>query len=101
MNLVNIIGQLEGDADIVYESKNGEKRLYKFTIKVPKSFKNKDGEILDDYINVKAWSSIVEDDGILHDQAVVGVEGRIQSFANNDMSAYYNEVVANRILYLN
>ncbi|EOA07461.1 MULTISPECIES: single-stranded DNA-binding protein [Mycoplasma] len=101
MNLVNIIGQLEGDATIAYTSKDGDKKLYKFVVKVPKPYKVKEGDGVD-YINVKAWSNTVDDEFLLHDQAVIGIEGRIQSFtSNNDLTNVRNEIFANRILYLN
>lgn len=101
MNLVNIIGQLEGDATVAYTSKDGEKKLYKFVVKVPKPYKSKEVDSLD-YINIKAWSNAVDDEFLLHDQAVVGIEGRIQSFtSNNDLANIRNEIFASRILYLN
>ncbi|CBW54136.1 Conserved hypothetical protein, putative single strand binding protein [Mycoplasma mycoides subsp. capri LC str. 95010] len=101
MNLVNIIGQLEGDATVAYTSKDGEKKLYKFIVKVPKPYKSKEVDSLD-YINIKAWLNAVDDEFLLHDQAVVGIEGRIQSFtSNNDLANVRNEIFASRILYLN
>ncbi|KAF5295743.1 hypothetical protein FQA39_LY12916 [Lamprigera yunnana] len=39
MNLVNIIGQLEGDAEVAYITKDGNSKLYKFAVKVPKTYK--------------------------------------------------------------
>ncbi|MCK8462214.1 single-stranded DNA-binding protein, partial [Mycoplasma capricolum subsp. capricolum] len=77
MNLVNIIGQLEGDATVAYASKDGEKKLYKFVVKVPKPYKSKEVGSLD-YINIKAWSDAVDDEFLLHDKdkVVVGIEGR-------------------------
>ncbi|ADR24473.1 single-strand binding family protein [Mycoplasma leachii PG50] len=101
MNVVNIIGQLEGDATVAYTSKDGEKKLYKFVVKVPKSYKTEEVDSLD-YINIKAWSNAVDDEFLLHNQAVVAIEGRIESFiSNNDLTNIRNEIIANRILYLN
>ncbi|WP_434323906.1 single-stranded DNA-binding protein [Mycoplasma capricolum subsp. capricolum] len=101
MNLVSIIGQLDGDATIAYTSKDGEKKLYKFVVKVPKPYKAEEVDSLD-YINIKAWSDAVDDEFLLHDQAVVGIEGRIESFtSNNDLANIRNEIFATRILYLN
>ncbi|MBY7705172.1 hypothetical protein JIY74_34090 [Vibrio harveyi] len=53
MNLVQIVGQLEGDATIEYVSKDRDKKLYKILLKVPKPYKAKPGEDID-YIIVKA-----------------------------------------------
>ncbi|ABC01251.1 single-stranded DNA-binding protein [Mycoplasma capricolum] len=101
MNLVNIIGQLEGDATVAYTSKDGEKKLYKFVVKVPKPYKSKEVDSLD-YINIKAWSNAVDDEFLLHNKAVVGIEGRIESFtSNNDLTNIRNEIFATRIIYLN
>ncbi|WP_434333531.1 single-stranded DNA-binding protein [Mycoplasma capricolum subsp. capricolum] len=100
MNVVNIVGQIEGDATVAYTSKDGEKKLYKFIIKVPNQ--NSSDENSFDYINIKAWSNTVDDEFLLHDQAVVGIEGKIQSFtSNNDLTNIRNEISATRILYLN
>ncbi|AHI53686.1 single-stranded DNA-binding protein [Spiroplasma sabaudiense Ar-1343] len=101
MNNVIVIGQMEGEPQIVYTSKDGEKKLYKFTLRTPKPFKNKMGEIIDDFINIKAWSNTVIDEFGLHDQAYLGIEGRIQSFGNSDLSTFANEIIASKIIYLN
>ncbi|WP_027063158.1 single-stranded DNA-binding protein [Mesoplasma seiffertii] len=101
MNLVNIIGQIEGDAEVAYTSKDGSKKLYKFIVKVPKPFKSKAGREHEDFINIKAWSTAVKDEYALHDQAIVGIEARVQSFGNAESTHYGNEIVANRIIYLN
>lgn len=101
MNLVQIVGQLEGDATIEYVSKDRDKKLYKILLKVPKPYKAKPGEDID-YIIVKAWPNTIDDEFLLHDQAVIAIEGRIQSFvSNNDLTNVRNEIFANKILYLN
>gem|GEM_PF-5648254 len=53
MNNVTIIGQLEGDLQMVYNSKDGDKKLYKFVLKVQRPYKSKNGTAVSDYINVK------------------------------------------------
>ncbi|QVK02456.1 single-stranded DNA-binding protein [Mycoplasma mycoides] len=99
MNVVNIVGQIEGDATVAYTSKDGEKKLYKFIVKVPNPHSSDKNSF--DYINIKAWSNTVDDEFLLHDQAVVGIEGRIQSFtSNNDLANIRNEIFASKILYL-
>ncbi|ATZ17421.1 single-strand DNA-binding protein [Williamsoniiplasma luminosum] len=99
MNNVNIIGQIEGDAQIAYTSQDGARKLYKFVLRVPRPFKKND-EVIDDLINVKCWSTKIEDEDNLHDQAYVGIEGRIQSFGNEEFKTPVNEVIAFKILYL-
>ncbi|ATQ35716.1 single-stranded DNA-binding protein [Mesoplasma entomophilum] len=101
MNLVNIIGQIEGDAQVAYTSKDGNAKLYKFVVRVPNSYKSKTGKNEDDLINVKAWSSAINDEFALHDQAVVGIEARVHSSINKENANVFNEIIANRIMYLN
>ncbi|ASZ09305.1 single-stranded DNA-binding protein [Mesoplasma chauliocola] len=101
MNLVNIIGQIEGDAEIAYTSKDGNAKLYKFTVRVPNTYKSKAGKNEDDLINIKAWSSAINDEFALHDQAVVGIEARVHSSTNKENTNVFNEIIANRITYLN
>ncbi|AXK51061.1 single-stranded DNA-binding protein [Spiroplasma alleghenense] len=101
MNNVIVIGQMEGEPQVVYTSNDGLKKLYKFILRTPKPFKNKAGEITDDFINIKAWSNTILDEYSLHDQAYLGIEGHIRSFANGELSTFANEIVASKIIYLN
>ncbi|PPE06804.1 single-stranded DNA-binding protein [Mesoplasma corruscae] len=100
MNLVNIIGQIEGDAEVAYTSKDGNSKLYKFIVRVPNKSKNKTYHKEDDLINVKAWSTVIEDEFSLHDQAIIGIEGKIHSSKGKDSTNIFNEIYANRVLYL-
>lgn len=100
MNSVTMIGQIDGDARITYTSEDGQRRLYKFVLRVPRPSRKKGEENGADFINVKCWSSKVEDEDNLHDQAYIGVEGRIQSFGNGEYKNFGNEVIATKILYL-
>lgn len=101
MNLVNIIGQLEGDAEIAYTSKDGNSKLYKFIVRVPNTSRNKAVKKEDDLITIKAWSSAINDEFALHDQAIIGIEGKIHSSQNKETLNVFNEIYANRVLYLN
>lgn len=100
MNNVNIIGQIEGTPQLVFNSKNGEKKLFKFILRVPRNYKNKDGIITDDFINVKVWSNVLGDEYEYYDQSFVGIEGRIISFGLTDSVTYGNEIVANKIIHI-
>lgn len=99
-----MIGQIEGDAKITYTTENGEHKLYKFVLRVPRLNRRSTNENHEgkhhDFINVKCWSSKIEDEDNLHDQAFVGIEGRLQSYGGNDHKIYGNEVIATKILYL-
>ncbi|ATZ18230.1 single-stranded DNA-binding protein [Mesoplasma melaleucae] len=101
MNLVNIIGQIERDAEVAYTSKDGNSKLYKFVVRVLNSYKSKAGKNEDDLINVKAWSTAINDEFALDDQAIVGIEARIHLSTNKENTNIFNEIIANIIMYLN
>ncbi|AOG60239.1 single-stranded DNA-binding protein [Spiroplasma helicoides] len=101
MNNVTIIGQIEELPQLIYNSKNGDKKLYKFVLKVPRSYKTKDGQVSEDYINVKVWNNVLGDEYEYFDQSFVGVEGKLVSFGLSDSSTYGNELVASKIVQLN
>jgi len=100
MNNVNIVGIVDGDAEMVYQSREGGKSLFKFKVRVTRTFKNKLGEFQDDIINIKVWSTTLEDESMLHDQATLAIEGRIQSFLSKDQKNICNEVIADKVVYL-
>ncbi|ALD66191.1 single-stranded DNA-binding protein [Spiroplasma cantharicola] len=100
MNNVTIIGQMEGEPQVVFDSKDGQKKLYKFVLKVPRNYKTKTGETIADFINVKVWSNILGEEYEYFDQSYIGVEGRIVSFGNVENNKYGNELVANKIFQL-
>jgi single-strand DNA-binding protein len=101
MNNVSIIGQLEGEPELVYNSKQGDKKLYKLVVKVPKKGKQATEQKVDDFINVKAWSNVLGNELDFYDQAIIGIEGKITSFETQNHEYYVNEVVASRIIPLN
>lgn len=100
MNNVSIVGQLEDIPQLVYNSKDGNKKLYKFVIKVPRTNKSKEGTIVNDYINVKIWSNVLGDEDEYYEQAYVGVEGKLVSFKIADTQNYGNELVATKIVQI-
>jgi len=100
MNNVTIIGQLEGDLQMVYNSKDGDKKLYKFVLKVQRPYKSKNGTAVSDYINVKVWNNVLGDEYEYFDQSFVVIEGKIVFFGLTDSQNYGNELVANKIMQL-
>ncbi|AGR41976.1 single-stranded DNA-binding protein [Spiroplasma diminutum] len=101
MNNVTIIGQIEGNPQVVFDSKDGGKKLYKITLKVPRQYKTKNGEKIEDFINVKVWSNVLGDEYEYFDQSYIGIEGRLVSFGNAENNKYGNELVANKVVQLN
>ncbi|ARU91981.1 single-stranded DNA-binding protein [Spiroplasma clarkii] len=101
MNNVTIIGQIEGAPQLIYSSKDGNKKLYKFVLRVPRWSKAKENTVVNDYINVKIWNSVLGDEDDYFDQAYIAIEGRLVSFGITDSQNYGNELVANKIMQLN
>ncbi|AHI52687.1 single-stranded DNA-binding protein [Spiroplasma culicicola] len=101
MNNVTIIGQIEGVPQMIYNSKAGDKKLYKFVLRVPRNFKTKEGTVSEDFINVKVWNNVLGDEYDYFEQSYIGIEGRLVSFGNTDNTTYGNELVANKIIHLN
>ena len=101
MNTVSIIGQLKGVPELVYNSKQGNKKLYKLVIKVPKRVASvTDTTKTEDFINVKVWGNVLGDEMDFYDEAVVGIEGKIVSFETQNHEYYVNEVIASRVINL-
>ncbi|QBQ07530.1 single-stranded DNA-binding protein [Spiroplasma gladiatoris] len=101
MNNVTVIGQIEELPQVIYNSKSGDKKLYKFVLKVPRGYKTKDGKEQQDFINVKVWGNILGDEYEYFDQSLVGVEGKLVSYGLSDATSYGNELVASKIMQLN
>ncbi|QGS51751.1 single-stranded DNA-binding protein [Spiroplasma tabanidicola] len=101
MNNVTIIGQIEELPQVIYNSKTGEKKLYKLVLKVPRGYRNKDGKQQEDFINVKVWSNVLGDEYEYFDQSLVGIEGKLVSYGLSDATSYGNELVASKITQLN
>ncbi|WP_338970587.1 single-stranded DNA-binding protein [Spiroplasma endosymbiont of Labia minor] len=101
MNHVSIIGQIDGQPTLVYESPNGgEKKLYRITLKTEKFNPKSPDRNGFDFINVKIWNSLIQDVETFQDGVIVALEGRIQSFGDGQHNQMLNEVLANRFNYL-
>ena len=85
MNSVNLVGRLTADPELKYIGE--DRALCKFCIAVSRDYKNKDGAILTDFINVELWGKKAE---VLCQYAskgsLIGVEGslRIEKYLNKD-----------------
>ncbi|MGN1033683.1 MAG: single-stranded DNA-binding protein [Intestinibacter sp.] len=58
MNSVNLVGRLTSDPELKYVG--DDKALCKFCIAVSRDYKNKDGAILTDFINIDLWGKRAE-----------------------------------------
>jgi single-strand DNA-binding protein len=100
MNTVSIIGQLEGEPELVFNGKQDDKKLYKLVIRVPKKGKVQPEGRKEDFINIKVWSNVLGNELDYFDQITLGIEGKISSFETQNHEYYVNEVVASRIIPL-
>ncbi|ASP28530.1 single-strand DNA-binding protein [Spiroplasma corruscae] len=101
MNNVTILGQLEGNPELVYNSKDGEKKLYKLIIKVPRITTNKNSKCKEDFINVKIWNNVLGDEFDYYDKLTIGVEGKLISYSNPENKSFGNDFVAHKIFQFN
>lgn len=101
MNQVLVVGIVEKNPEIInLENLKGNK-LIKFRLKTDRPFRNKDGEVIQDYINIKVWQNCIDDvDSILETDNIIGVRGRINSFKSPKDDFYYNEVIAERLFFI-
>ena len=90
MNKVILTGRLAVDPEIRYTS-NGI-ACTKFRIAVSKDYKDKDGKVGADFLNVVAWRGTAERISKLLKKGMrIGLEGKLQSnsYENNDGSRVY------------
>ncbi|AJK51308.1 hypothetical protein [Mycoplasma capricolum] len=80
MNIVNLIGQLKNDAEIVSISNDEQTKIYSFLLQVPKKGNRDELEVLE----ITANSNAVDDEFLLHEGAVLGIEGHLVSVALTD-----------------
>ncbi|WP_342256180.1 single-stranded DNA-binding protein [Spiroplasma endosymbiont of Poecilobothrus nobilitatus] len=103
MNQVILVRQVEGTYEIIYDKKEAGRKIMKFSLKIQRPFKNKDGNYDSDLVNAKVWTNNIDDlDIILRDKAIIAVKGWIKSFRSNnfDEENYYNDIIADRVTYL-
>ena len=101
LNNVIIVGRLTKDVEVI-ESENGTKRSY-ITLAVNRSFKNADGEVETDFINVILWNNLAENVCEYCKKGdVIGIKGRIEvnHYVKDDETKYVTEVVAERLTFL-
>ncbi len=102
MNQVLLVGSVDRNPEIVLVNKNKNNKLIKFRLKTEKPYRGKDGEILEDYINIKVWDNNVDEvDSILEVNNIIGIRGRISSFVvQNNEEEFYNEVIADKLFFI-
>ncbi|KEZ18232.1 hypothetical protein [Mycoplasma capricolum] len=73
MNIVNLIGQLKNDAEIVSISNDEQTKTYSFLLQVPEKGNRNEFQVLE----ITADSNAVDDEFLLHEGAVLGIEGHL------------------------
>ncbi len=104
LNKVQLIGNLGKDPEIRFTPGDG-KRVASFSMAVNRSFKNKDGESIEDtqWFNVEAWvglAKVVEDHLKKGDR--IYIEGRLktESYDKDGETKYFTKVVVKEMIML-
>ena len=101
LNQVVLVGRLVRNPEL-YESE-GNKKMSRVTIAIPRSFKNLNGEYESDFINCILWDSVASSAVEYCKKGdIVGIKGRIQSrmVEENNEKKYYVDVIAERVTFL-
>lgn len=101
LNQIVLVGRLTETPSL--ENKNG-KELSKITLKVPRSFKNEQGEYENDYIDVYLYNQIATNtSNYCKKDDIIGVKGRIQTLTGGENHPDFPKetiVVADKVTFL-
>ena len=102
INSVVLVGRLVGDPELKEVGKDG--KVVNFTLAVPRSYKNAEGEYDADFINCNVWNVIAENmSKFTHKGDVIGIEGSIQTSTFDDKDGnkrYKTEVRCEKVTFL-
>ncbi|MDR1782145.1 MAG: single-stranded DNA-binding protein [Bacilli bacterium] len=102
MNKVLLVGRLTKDPEL--KKSNNNLSILNFTVAINRTYKNKEGQIVADFINCVAFSRQAENMATYTSKgSLVSVEGRIQTRNYEDATGkrvYVTEVVAENIQFL-
>jgi len=104
LNKVQLIGNLGKDPEVRYTPQDA-KKVASFSLAVNRSFRNKDGENIDDtqWFNLETWTglaNVVEDHLKKGDR--VYIEGRLktESYEKDGETKYFTKVVVKDLIML-
>lgn len=102
MNNLILVGKIISPPEkIVPRDSSKNAVMVRFMISVTRPFKNANGEYVNDYINVKTWTTLVADLlPTLVENRIVTIKGRIQSFQYKENDTHYIEIIADQIVSL-
>ena len=103
LNKVQLIGNLGRDPEIRHTLEG--KQVAKFTMAANRTFKNKEGESIDDtqWFNIEAWSGLAK---VVEEHLTQGdrvyIEGRLktESYDKDGETKYFTKVVAQQMIML-
>lgn len=103
LNKVQLIGNLGKDPEIRYTPEG--KQLAKFSMAINRSYKNKEGETIDDtqWFNIEAWTGLAK---IIEEYLKKGdrvyIEGRLktESYDKDGETKYFTKIVARELIML-
>ena len=101
LNQVVLVGRLVYDLQLK-KNDSGKKYLI-FTLAIPRSFKNLEGNYDTDFIRCIVWDSIAENTSLYcHKGDIVGVKGRLQSrvLEKKDKKETIMEVIGEKVTFL-
>ena len=103
LNKVQLIGNLGKDPEIRYTPDG--KQVAKFSMAANRTFKNKEGESIDDtqWFNIEAWMGLAK---VVEEYLKIGdriyIEGRLktESYEKDGETKYFTKVVAQEMIML-
>ena len=103
LNKVQLIGNLGRDPEIRHTLEGNQ--VAKFTMAANRTFKNKEGESIDDtqWFNIEAWSGLAK---VVEEHLTQGdrvyIEGRLktESYDKDGETKYFTKVVAKEMIML-
>ena len=101
LNQVVLVGRLTSDPEAVVLEGGHKKSV--FSVAVPRSYKNQNGEYETDFIRCVLWDAIaVSTAEHCKKGDIVGIKGRIQvsSYEKNDKKEFITEVIAEKVTFL-
>lgn len=102
LNSVILVGRLTSDPELKEVGKEG--KVVNFTVAVPRSYKNEEGEHETDFIQCNVWNVIAENmSKYCHKGDLIGVNGTLQTSSYDDKEGnkrYKTDVRVDKITFL-
>ena len=102
MNQVLLVGRLVRDVDLRTTTSGAD--VARFTLAIPRNYKNKNGEYLTDFINCITWRNLARNMAEYCKKGdLVGIKGRIQNVSYTDRDGnniYKTEIIADNVTFL-